>query len=251
MKREISMFLEKLDELIDRKVEPLRNGTVGFQSLDEINRKTNEWIYDVKIFNERYLKKHPLYHDIDSAIFRKRLDVVGELKSCLESIRKDSAFLKECQDKYVEPKTTKVFRKYDLFLSHANKDKEDFVDELFVSLDKLGIRIFYDTKSIQWGDNWKDRILDGVSKSEFAIIVISKNFFDREWTEKELYELLNRQNESKQKIVLPILKGITVEELRSKYPLVANIQAINSNDYSCDSIAFLFARQFISRLKGE
>ena len=251
MKREISMFLEKLDELIDRKVEPLANATVGFQSLDEINRKTNEWIYDVKIFNERYLKKHPLYRDIDSAVFHKRLGVVGVLKSCLKSIRNDSAFLEECQDKFKEPKNIKIFHKYDLFLSHANKDKEGFVDELFVSLDKLGINIFYDTKSIQWGDNWKNRILDGVSKSEFAIIVISKNFFDRDWTEKELYELLNRQNESKQKIVLPILKDITIDELRSKYPLVADIQAIKSSDYSCDKIAILFAKQFISRLKGE
>ena len=28
----------------------------------------------------------------------------------------------------------------------------------------------------------RDRILNGTKKAEFAIIVISENFFDREWT---------------------------------------------------------------------
>ena len=30
------------------------------------------------------------------------------------------------------------------FLSHANADKEQFVDELNSSLEKLGVRIFYE-----------------------------------------------------------------------------------------------------------
>jgi len=41
-----------------------------------------------------------------------------------------------------------------------------------------------------------------------------------------------------------------MEDLVSKYPAVADIQAINSNDYSCDQIALLFARQLIRRLEG-
>ncbi len=55
----------------------------------------------------------------------------------------------------------------------------------------------------EWGDNWKERILNGTKKAEFAIIVISENFFDREWTERELSEFLNRQNRNGQKLILP------------------------------------------------
>ena len=124
-----------------------------------------------------------------------------------------------------------------------------FIDELYNSLDDLGINIFYDKKSLEWGDKWKDRILDGVKQSEFAIIVISENFFDREWTEKELNEFLNRQNQNGQKIILPVVHNITMEQLRDKYPSVAEIQAINSQDYTCDQIAILFAAQLIKRLK--
>ena len=78
---------------------------------------------------------------------------------------------------------------------------------------------------------------------------ISENFFDREWTEKELNEFLNRQNQNGQKIILPVVHNIMMEQLRDKYPSVAEIQAINSQDYTCDQIAILFAAQLIKRLK--
>lgn len=140
---------------------------------------------------------------------------------------------------------------YDVFISHANKDKEDLIEELYQSLSKLGISIFYDKESLEWGDNWKERILNGTMKAEFAIIVISENFFDREWTERELSEFLNRQNRNGQKLILPIIHNITTEQLKAKYPNVADIQAIDSKKYNCDQIALLFARQLIKRLKTE
>ena len=138
---------------------------------------------------------------------------------------------------------------YDVFISHANADKLDYVNELKQSLDKLRINIFYDKDTLEWGDKWKERILEGVSKSEFAIIVISENFFDREWTEKELNELLSRQNANGQKIILPILHNITPAKLKEKYPAIADIQALISSNHSCDEIALLFAGQLIKRLK--
>ena len=98
---------------------------------------------------------------------------------------------------------------------------------------------------------WKKQILNGVSKAEFAIIVISKNFFDREWTEKELTQFLNRQNKNGQKLILPILHNISMKQLKDKYPGIADIQAINSKDYTCDQIALLFANILIKRLKSE
>ncbi|WP_369351197.1 toll/interleukin-1 receptor domain-containing protein [Streptococcus hillyeri] len=139
---------------------------------------------------------------------------------------------------------------YDVFLSHANKDKLDFVDELNRSLEKFGVNIFYDKNSLEWGDNWKQRILDGVKKATFAIIVISENFFDREWTEKELNEFLTRQTSEGQKLILPIIHNISHDDLHDKYPEVGEIQVISSNSYSSDEIALLFAKQLIKRLKG-
>ena len=42
----------------------------------------------------------------------------------------------------------------------------------------------------------------------------------------------------------------TIEQLKEKYPSIADIQAIDSSKYTCDQIALLFARQFIKRLKA-
>ena len=142
-------------------------------------------------------------------------------------------------------------KEFDVFISHANKDKETLVDDLYESLNKLGISIFYDKETFEWGDKWKERILEGAEKSEFAIIVISKNFFGREWTERELSEFLGRQNKNGQKIILPILHEITRKELQDHYPSVVDIQDIKSSDYNCDQIAILFARQLIKRLKAQ
>ena len=144
----------------------------------------------------------------------------------------------------------KALPMYDVFISHANADKATYVDDLNKSLDKLNIQVFYDKDTLEWGDNWKNKILEGVDKAEFAIIVISENFFGREWTEKELTDFLSRQNRNGQKIILPILHNITVTQLQERYPAVADIQALDSSKYSCDEIALKFAAQLIKRLKS-
>ena len=146
--------------------------------------------------------------------------------------------------------TEKRLAMYDVFISHANADKASYVDDLKKSLSKLNIQIFYDKDTLEWGDNWKNKILEGVDKAEFAIIVISENFFGREWTEKELTDFLSRQNRNGQKIILPILHNITVAQLQEKYPAIADIQALDSSKYSCDEIALKFAAQLIKRLKA-
>ncbi len=150
----------------------------------------------------------------------------------------------------VERTPTKPTRKeFDVFISHANKDKLSYVNDLNRVIKKLGINVFYDTDVLSWGDNFKQVILDGTAKSEFAIIVISKNFFDREWTERELDEFLAQQNATGQKIVLPLLYGVTFDELKEKYPTLGDIQAITSKDYTKPEIAILLAKELIKRYK--
>lgn len=149
-----------------------------------------------------------------------------------------------------ETTPTKPARKeFDVFISHANKDKLSYVNDLNRVIKKLGINVFYDTDVLSWGDNFKQVILDGTAKSEFAIIVISKNFFDREWTERELDEFLAQQNATGQKIVLPLLYGVTFDELKEKYPTLGDIQAITSKDYTKPEIAILLAKELIKRYK--
>jgi hypothetical protein len=140
-------------------------------------------------------------------------------------------------------------KQYDVFISHANKDKLDYVDSLYLALRKLGIVIFYDSEVLSWGDAFKKVILEGTAKSEFAIIVISKQFFGREWTEIELNEFLTRQNESGQKTILPLLHKISLDELKEHYPDLGDIQCIDSDSYDVDGIALLLAKELIKRYR--
>ena len=68
--------------------------------------------------------------------------------------------------------------KYDVFLSHADADKDSFVEELKESFSKLGISIFY--------DNWKQKIYDGLSHCKYGVIVVSKNFLIENGPKKNL-----------------------------------------------------------------
>lgn len=225
----------------------------GMKMSKEIEKQafaSEVWMNDVQIFYENYLKDHALGDRIKSLLFHRKYN---ELVSCLTSISKDMKFIDKMngiQEVAVPKYQAMSIPKYDVFISHANKDKEDFVEELYQAINKLGINIFYDKDVIDWGDNLKNVILDGTKKSEFAVIVISENFFDREWTEKELAEFLSRQNRNGQKLILPILHNITLTQLQERYPLVADIQAIDSKKYTCDQIAIMFARQMIKRLKS-
>lgn len=251
--REITMseFEKKLTVLLERAkviISPKKMRTDG--SVKVQNDDINIWMDDVQIFHSKYLQSHPLASRIEMLLFQRKF---SELVASMTSISRDTDFINRMNgvDTVKVPRyKAKDLPEYDVFISHASKDKEALIEELYQSLQKLGISIFYDKEALEWGDKWKERILNGTKKAEFAIIVISENFFDREWTERELSEFLNRQNRNGQKLILPIVHNITMQQLQEKYPNVADIQTIDSKKYNCDQIALLFAKQLIKRLKA-
>lgn len=251
MMGDYSSTLELLLKESESIVPPINSMTQRGSLEDKMKRE--EWLDDVTIFTKTYLENHPLFESLNSALFHRKWDAFNTVLSKLRSISKDTEYTERMNGitrTSVPLYQARTLPEFDVFISHANKDKEELIEELYKSLNTLGISIFYDKESLEWGDNWKDRILNGTKKAEFAIIVISENFFDREWTERELVEFLNRQNRNGQKLILPILHNISAEQLKEKYPFVADIQAIDSEKYSCDKIALLFARQLIKRLKS-
>lgn len=213
--------------------------------------KYNKWLNDIKIKASELPNNCPLKKELNSTYFFKDSSsdtfdkMIGILES-LEDWETDQNIVTENQ-----AIRKNIGKEYDLFLSHANADKNAYVDELFHVLQKLGIQVFYDKESLEWGDDWKKRILDGTQKSEFAIIVISENFFGREWTEKELSEFFNRQNQDGQKVILPLLFNISIDDLKAHYPQLESLQALQSSQFSKEEIAIQYARQLIKRLKGK
>ena len=171
-------FEEELNALVQRTKVNDENpsSTASYETINRIldeNKKRHEvWMNDVDIFYNKYLKEHPLGQKIDSWLFHRKYN---KLVAALESISKDKDFINKMNGiPTVEvPKyKAKMLPEYDVFISHANADKETLIEELYNSLNKLGVKIFYDKETLEWGDKFKDKILEGTKKSEFAIIVI-------------------------------------------------------------------------------
>ena len=212
--------------------------------------RTKKWLNDMKLFAARLPDGYGLKGEIEKTYSHRGMaSAFSKMVSYLESIVED-VFLESQNTLNRQSEDSEGSKEYDVFISHATKDKVSYVNELYLTLRKLGVRIFYDSEEISWGDNWKQVILDGTEKSEFAIIVISENFFGREWTERELGEFFQRQNSSHQKIVLPLLYNITREDLLAQYPFLEEIQYISSEDHSVEEICILFAKELIKRLRS-
>lgn len=139
--------------------------------------------------------------------------------------------------------------KYDVFLSYAHADKK-LVNAIHKELDKFDLSVWQDVSQIEWGDDWKKKIEEGLRCCRLGIVLISRESIGREWTNRELIELVNRQRASSAKIVLPLLYRFSAEEMAKQYPELASIQAMTiSKVADAKKIAVLFVKQLIKSLK--
>jgi len=125
---------------------------------------------------------------------------------------------------------------FDVFISHASEDKENFVDNLVQELKKRAINVWYDAISIEWGDNLRAKIDAGISKSRYGIVVLSKDYIKKYWTQQELEGLFQRESTDK-KVILPIWHNITKDEVKEFSPMLASRKALNSATFSTEEIA--------------
>ena len=127
---------------------------------------------------------------------------------------------------------------YDVFISHAWEDKEDFVDELYNALTALGIKVWYDTSKIKWGDSMRKKIDEGLSKSKFGIIVLSPNYIaeNKYWTKIELDGLFQLESING-KTILPIWHHLTKKEVTEYSPIIASKLAMTTATMTAEDIA--------------
>ena len=127
---------------------------------------------------------------------------------------------------------------YDVFISHAWEDKEDFVDELYNALTALGIKVWYDTSKIKWGDSMRKKIDEGLKKSKFGIIVLSPNYIaeNKYWTKIELDGLFQLESING-KAILPIWHKLTKKEVMEYSPIIASKLAMTTATMTAEDIA--------------
>jgi len=124
---------------------------------------------------------------------------------------------------------------YDVFVSHASEDKEDFVKPLVEALQTAGYKVWYDEFTLKVGDSLRRSIDNGLKNSRYGIVVFSSAFFAKNWTQYELDGLVTREMEG-HKVILPIWHMVSKNEVQNYSPTLADKKAINSSLSTIDEI---------------
>lgn len=129
-----------------------------------------------------------------------------------------------------------IVRKYDVFISHASEDKEEIVRPLANELKSHGLRVWYDEFELKIGDSLRQKIDRGLANSRFGIVVLSKKFINKGWTNYELDGIISKAVSGEQ-VILPIWHGITKKEVLDYSPSLADKVARNTSSFTIQEIA--------------
>lgn len=127
-------------------------------------------------------------------------------------------------------------KNYDVFISHASEDKDEVVRPLAYALQDLGLTVWYDEFEMKIGDSLRRKIDKGLANSRFGIVVLSKDFIKKGWTNYELDGIITKAVSGEQ-IVLPIWHNITKKEVIDFSPSLADKLARNTAAYTVEEIA--------------
>lgn len=128
---------------------------------------------------------------------------------------------------------------WDVFISHASEDKENLVRALAKQLnDVYKVSVWYDEFSLEYGDSLIKSIQKGLQESKFGVVVLSNDFFKKQWTENERISLQTKEMILNEKVIIPIWYNITKEEVAKHDLALADKFAISINDnFDIDDIA--------------
>ena len=150
----------------------------------------------------------------------------------LESMRLDKV-----ENEYVEA-VSENEPEYDVFVSHAWEDKEDFVEDFVQALKDRKIKVWYDKTKIKWGDSMRARIDDGLRKSKFGVAILSPNYIaeGKYWTKAELDGLFQMESVNG-KMLLPIWHNLTKKQVMDYSPILASKLAMTTATMTAEEIA--------------
>ena len=160
---------------------------------------------------------------------KEQLDFQRRLKREIESVSKFAEVLKSKSKSVLQAD-------YDIFISHASEDKEDFVRPLAEALSVAGAKVWYDEFALRVGDSLRRSIDQGLLKSKYGTVVLSSSFFAKNWTQYELDAMVAKEMEG-HKMILPIWHKVSKTEVLNFSPNLADNVALNSSLNSIEEIA--------------
>lgn len=114
------------------------------------------------------------------------------------------------------------------------------------ALRSKGLSVWYDEFEMKIGDSLRRKIDKGLANSRFGIVVISRHFINKGWTNYELDGIITRSISGEQ-VLLPIWHDITKQEVINYSPSLADRLARNTALNTVDEIA----EEIFEVVKGE
>lgn len=125
----------------------------------------------------------------------------------------------------------------DVFLSHASEDKDEIARPLKGLLESRGISVWFDEINIKLGQSIRQEIESGIASCRFGVVIVSPDFFKKQWTQAELDALFSRKMSSGENLILPIWHRVSKDEVLKHSPLLGGILALNSSLHTVDEMA--------------
>jgi hypothetical protein len=110
----------------------------------------------------------------------------------------------------------------DVLICHAKEDKSAIVNPLVSALEKEGISYWLDDEQIAWGESVTAKVNEGLKKSEYVVVIISRTFLLKNWPQRELWAALNREAQTGEARILPLFVGsdADIQDFLSELPLL-------------------------------
>lgn len=241
--KEANLVLEKISREKDLK------RIISFQQdlnrkNDEINRINKDKSSKTKTLSEKQTKRLKLLQDLNKEEQKEREKAKKEQKEMLsmeQSITREMERQKQLAINTIPLRSSSNnqisdTRIYDVFVSHASEDKVGFVRPFVEALESNGFVVWYDEFVLQVGDSLRRSIDNGLKNSRYGIVVLSEAFFKKEWPQRELDGLFAREVDGA-KVILPIWHKISKNEVMEFSPIIADMVAINTTNFTIEEIA--------------
>ncbi|KAF5471286.1 hypothetical protein F2P56_011729 [Juglans regia] len=125
--------------------------------------------------------------------------------------------------------------KHEVFLSFYGKDtRTSFTDHLYADLKRKGILVFRDDEALQRGEDISKALRKAIQKSQYGIVILSKNYTSSKWCLRELAEIVEWEKNTKLIKIIPIFYYVDPSDVRNQRGTFAKAFAAHEKDPKVD-----------------
>lgn len=209
-------------------------------------------LHSIEMDTERVRKSQKTQTEISSKISKKKTELAKkqaelqkEQSNAFQAMAKQQDAALDAQRKAIADASMQgelvMTKEYDFFISHATEDKQAVAEPLARALIDRGAKVWLDKFSMTVGDSLRQSIDEGLACSRYGIVILSEIYFKKFWTGKELNGLFAKQ-ESGQKVILPVWHNIAKDVVMQYSPILADMLALKTADFTIEEIAEEFVK---------